>query len=213
MKKYYTLNQIEQQKLVAVVRGESVDEALDITDACIAGGVKVIELTFTLPNVLEAIKAAVNKYQDDDQVVIGAGTVLDAHTARLAILNGAAFIVSPGFDKETAKICNRYQIPYLPGAITITEIQQALTYGVDVIKLFPGSLVGPEYISSLKGPLPNIQIMPTGGVDETNISQWLEKGAFACGMGSNLTSLKKLGNLQNITDKAREYCSLVHEMR
>lgn len=213
MKKYQTLNQMQQQKLVAVVRGESVEEALDITDACIAGGVKVIELTFTLPNVLEAIKESVNRYQKDDEVVIGAGTVLDAHTARLAILNGATFIVSPGFDKETAKICNRYQIPYLPGAITITEIQEALTYGVDVIKLFPGSLVGPEYISALKGPLPNIQVMPTGGVDETNISQWFENGAFACGMGSNLTSLKKLGSLQNITDKAQEYCSLVREKR
>ncbi|MCZ0704326.1 2-dehydro-3-deoxyphosphogluconate aldolase/(4S)-4-hydroxy-2-oxoglutarate aldolase [Natronobacillus azotifigens] len=205
MKKYHVLKQLESQKLVAVVRGETVNEALAISRACIKGGIKAVELTFTLKGAEEAIENLAKEYHDDQDVVVGAGTVLDASTARIAILKGAAFIVSPGFDKETALLCNTYHVPYLPGAVTVTEVQEALKYGVDVIKLFPGSLAGPKYIAALKGPLPHVNVMPTGGVDENNVKDWLKHGAFACGIGSNLTSLKKLGSLEAIEEQAKRY--------
>ncbi|WP_067844070.1 bifunctional 2-keto-4-hydroxyglutarate aldolase/2-keto-3-deoxy-6-phosphogluconate aldolase [Amphibacillus sediminis] len=212
MKKYDILTRLLEHKLVAVVRGESEEEAEQIAKACLAGGIKGIELTFTLDGAAKVIEQLTSSVTDAE-VVIGAGTVLDAETARIAILAGAQFIVSPGFDQATAMLCNTYHIPYLPGCITITEIQTALQYGVDVIKLFPGDLVGPQYIKAIKGPLPHIQVMPTGGVNLENIAEWFESGAVAVGIGSNLTSLKKLGSYQQITKQAQQYVSQINDLR
>ncbi|WP_440897654.1 bifunctional 2-keto-4-hydroxyglutarate aldolase/2-keto-3-deoxy-6-phosphogluconate aldolase [Amphibacillus sp. Q70] len=213
MKKQETLAKILDQKLVAVIRGDTVEEAQQVSEACISGGVKGIELTFTLNGAEKVIEELSSIYKDDDDVVIGAGTVLDVTTARIAILAGAQFIVSPGFDKETALLCNTYHIPYLPGCITITEMLTALKYGADVIKLFPGDLVSPNYITTVKGPLPHIQLMPTGGVNADNITEWLGKGAVAVGIGSNLTSLKKLGSLEKITAQAQKYVEKVSALK
>lgn len=206
------LNQLNKHKLVAVVRGQTTDEAEKIAQACITGGIKAIELTFTLNGAAKVLEKFSSTYDDSD-IIIGAGTVLDAETARIAILAGAKFIVSPSFDRDTALLCNTYHIPYLPGCLTLTEIHHALKYGVDVIKLFPGDIVGPNFIGSIKGPLPHVQVMPTGGVNEDNILEWFEKGAVAVGIGSNLTSLKKVGSLEGITEQAERYVSKISRLR
>lgn len=139
MKRVEILNKLSKCGVIAVVRGDSAEQAVKASDAIVAGGMKGIELTFTVPNADEAIRTLAKKYENDPEVVVGAGTVLDATTARLAIMAGAEFIVSPCFDLETAKICNLYQIPYLPGCMTINEMKEALKAGADIVKLFPGS--------------------------------------------------------------------------
>ena len=145
-----------------------------------------LELTFTVPQADEVIRELSETYQDSPEVIVGAGTVLDAVTARLAIMAGADYIVSPTFDQETAEICNLYQIPYLPGCMTITEMKQALKSGVDIIKLFPGSAYGPSIIPAFKAPLPQLNIMPTGGVSLDNMADWFEAGVITVGVGGNL---------------------------
>lgn len=150
MKRVSILSRLEQTGVVAVVRGATKEEALKASHAIVAGGLKGLELTFTVPQADEVIKELVTYYQDRPDVVVGAGTVLDAVTARLAIMAGAEYIVSPTFDKETAEICNLYQIPYLPGCMTITEMKEALKSGADIVKLFPGSAYGIKSFQHLK---------------------------------------------------------------
>ena len=144
-----------------------------ISEACVKGGIQGIEVTFTVQSADEVIKELVSVYKTNEKVVIGAGTVLDATTARIAILAGAQFIVSPAFDEETAKLCNLYQIPYMPGCMTITEMKTALEAGVDIVKLFPGNAFGPGFIKAVKAPLPQVNIMPTGGVSLDNVEEWI----------------------------------------
>ena len=150
MKRVSILQKLENAGVIAVVRGKTKEEALKASQAIVAGGMRGIELTFTVPQATEVIQELVALYKEDSDVVIGAGTVLDATTARLAIVAGAEYIVSPSFDEETAKICNLYQVPYLPGCMTITEMKEALKSGADIIKLFPGSVYGPSVISAFK---------------------------------------------------------------
>lgn len=176
------------------------------------GGVKGIEVTFTVPNAQSAIHELVNDYRDQD-VVIGAGTVLDAVTARLAIIAGAEFVVSPSFDQETAELCNLYQIPYLPGCMTITEMQQALKNGVDIIKLFPGSVSGPSMVSAVKAPLPHANLMPTGGVNLENMQTWFEAGVVAVGVGGNLLAPVAEGDFAKVTEIAQQYATRLTEIR
>ncbi|KAB2329611.1 bifunctional 2-keto-4-hydroxyglutarate aldolase/2-keto-3-deoxy-6-phosphogluconate aldolase [Bacillus mesophilum] len=211
MKKINTLQQIAQSKIVAVIRADSSEEAIQITKACIEGGITCVELTYTIPGVEDAIKSLVSEYKDDSRVVVGAGTVLDETTARLAIMAGSEFVVSPAFSKQVAKLCNLYGIPYMPGCVTITEMQEALTYGTDVIKLFPGSLVGPDYIKAVKAPLPHVNIMPTGGVSLDNIQEWLDNGCVAVGIGGNLVNAAKAdGDYQKVTELARQYVEKIN---
>ncbi|MFC5733953.1 bifunctional 2-keto-4-hydroxyglutarate aldolase/2-keto-3-deoxy-6-phosphogluconate aldolase [Cytobacillus gottheilii] len=211
MKKINTLQQIAQSKIVAVIRADSSEEAIQITKACIEGGITCVELTYTIPGVEDAIKSLVSEYKDDSRVVVGAGTVLDETTARLAIMAGSEFVVSPAFSKQVAKLCNLYGIPYMPGCVTITEMQEALTYGTDVIKLFPGSLVGPDYIKAVKAPLPHVNIMPTGGVSLDNIQEWLDNGCVAVGVGGNLVNAAKAdGDYQKVTELARQYVEKIN---
>ena len=180
LKKYQTLNRILDAAIVAVIRGENIEEGKRVIRACLKGGIKAIEVTYTLPNASEIIKEL--KKENLDGVIIGAGTVLDETTARLAILSGADFIVSPNFDKNTAQICNLYQIPYIPGCMTVTEITMALKYGVDIIKLFPANNFESNFIKSLKAPFPNIDIMPTGGISLDNVESWFKNGASVVGL-------------------------------
>ncbi|MEW9110753.1 bifunctional 2-keto-4-hydroxyglutarate aldolase/2-keto-3-deoxy-6-phosphogluconate aldolase [Cytobacillus gottheilii] len=211
MKKINTLQQIAQSKIVAVIRADSSEEAIQITKACIEGGITCVELTYTIPGVEDAIKSLVSEYKDDSRVVVGAGTVLDETTARLAIMAGSEFVVSPAFSKQVAKLCNLYGIPYMPGCVTINEMQEALTYGTDVIKLFPGSLVGPDYIKAVKAPLPHVNIMPTGGVSLDNIKEWLDNGCVAVGVGGNLVNAAKAdGDYQKVTELARQYVEKIN---
>lgn len=205
MQRVTILNRLEQAGVIAVVRGETKEEALKASHAIVKGGMKGIELTFTVPQADEAIGELVETYQNQPEVVIGAGTVLDAITARLAIMAGARYIVSPSFDQDAAEICNLYQIPYLPGCMTITEMQIALKSGVDIIKLFPGSAYGPSIVSALKAPMPHLNIMPTGGVNLENMEDWFNAGAITVGIGGNLLAPAKTAEFDKVTEMARRY--------
>lgn len=201
MKKFEILKKISDVGVVAVVRGDSIDEAVSISKACIAGGVTAIEVTYTNPMATEII----TKLSKEDHIVLGAGTVLDSETARIAIMAGASYIVSPGFDLETAKLCNRYQIAYMPGCMTISEMIKAMESGADIIKLFPGSAFGPSFVKGVKAPLPQINIMPTGGVSLENVDQWIKNGVIAVGVGGQLTG----GTPAEITEIAKKFVEKV----
>ncbi|MEH7081708.1 bifunctional 4-hydroxy-2-oxoglutarate aldolase/2-dehydro-3-deoxy-phosphogluconate aldolase [Neobacillus drentensis] len=213
MKKISILTKIAECGVVAVVRADSKEEAVYISEACVEGGIQGIEVTFTVQGAEEVIKELANLYQDNNNVVIGAGTVLDATTARIAILAGAQFVVSPAFDQETATLCNLYQVPYMPGCMTLTEMKRALEAGVDIVKLFPGSAFGPDFVKAVKAPLPQINIMPTGGVSLDNIEQWIKNGCVAVGVGGNLMAPAKTGEFNKITEYAKQYIEKVQAAR
>lgn len=213
MKKTAILNKLENAGVIAVVRGETVEEAIKASNAIVKGGITGIELTFTVPNADHAIAELAANYKKDPTIVIAAGTVLDAVTARLAIMAGAEFIVSPCFDKETAKICNLYQIPYLPGCMTITEMKTALTYGADIVKLFPGSAFGPSIVKAFKAPLPHLNIMPTGGVSLANMQDWFAAGVVAVGVGGNLLAPAATGDFEKVTEVATQYADKLKSIR
>lgn len=205
MKKLEILKNLLKMPVVAVVRGNTYQEAVKSSISCVDGGMLGIEVTFTVDLAELAIRELSEKYKDRTDVVIGAGTVLDVSTARIAILAGAKFIVSPAFDIETAKLCNLYQIPYMPGCMTITEVTQALSYGADIIKLFPGSAFGPSYVKAIKAPLPQANIMPTGGVSLDNMTDWFSAGVVAVGVGGSLLSPAEKGDFIAVTKNAKEY--------
>ncbi len=212
MKRMDILARLETAGVIAVVRGKDQVEALQTSQAVIAGGIKGIEVTFTVPNAQAVIQDLVEQ-STDQAVVIGAGTVLDVTTARLAIMAGAEFIVSPSFDSATAELCNLYQIPYLPGCMTITEMQTALKSGADIIKLFPGSVYGPSMVSAVKAPLPQINLMPTGGVSLDNMTTWFKAGVVAVGVGGNLVAPAAEGNFAEVTEIAQQYVEKLAEIR
>lgn len=178
------LLKIKNDAIVAVVRGSTAEKAEEIVKNCIDGGINIIELTFTVPYVHRIIEKISQKYSDS--ILLGAGTVLDASTARIAMLSGAQFIVSPHFDPEITRMCNRYRVANMAGILTVKEAIEAMEAGVDILKLFPGGLFGPAFIKDIKGPLPYAQIMPTGGVSVETVSLWIKAGAVAVGVGSNL---------------------------
>ena len=208
LKKSKILEKIIDIGIVAVVRAENVEEGIRISKACAKGGIPAIEVTYTVPGATEVIKA-LQEQNKNKEMIIGAGTVLDAATARIAILAGAEFIVSPGFDKETAKLCNLYQVPYMPGCMTITEMTEALKYGADIIKLFPGSAFGPSFVKAIKAPLPHANIMPTGGVSLENINEWFKNGVVAVGAGGKLAS----GKDEDIIATAQAFRNKIIEFR
>lgn len=213
MKKFDVLNQISSTGVVAVVRAESTEQGLKISEACIKGGVTSIEVTYTVPGAGEIIANLAAAYAHDKNVMIGAGTVLDSETARDSILHGAKFIVSPCFDEEVAKLCNRYQVPYVPGTQTVREVKLALDYGCDVIKVFPGDILGPRFIKDVKGPLPYANLMPSGGVDINNIEDWIKAGVVAVSAGSSMTAGAKKGDYEAVADMARQFVEKVKEAR
>ena len=213
MQKYDYLNRLINTGCVAVVRGDDADEAVKTVDAVIAGGVTGIELTFTVPHADKALDELSEKYGDREDVLIGAGTVLDPATARLAIIAGAKFIVSPSFNADVAKICNLYSIPYTPGCFTPTEIQTALEAGVDLVKVFPGSVAGPAMVKALHGPFPQLAIMPTGGVSLDNLETWFDAGVTLVGAGSNLTAAVKTGDYAGVTATAKKYRAKLDAIR
>ncbi len=188
MTKEQCLQAIEESGVVAVIRANSADELMQITTALNKGGVKALEITMTSPGALETIKAAVKEL--GDQAIIGVGSVLDAETARLAILAGAQFVVSPVFKPEIVEMCRRYSRACIPGAFTPTEILAAWEAGADVVKIFPATKLGPGYIKDLKGPLPQIKVTPTGGVNLENTPDFIRAGAAFVGVGSALVDKK-----------------------
>ena len=212
MSKETVVKRIKEGGLVAVVRATSAEQAEKITDACMKGGVAAIEITFTVPGAAEVINTLSKKYSPD-QIIIGAGTVLDSETARTAILAGAQYIVSPCLDVETVKLCNRYQIPCMPGAMTIKEVVECMEAGADIVKIFPGELFGPAIIKSIKGPLPHAVLMPTGGVSLENVHEWIAAGAVAVGVGSNLTGGAKSGDYDSITNIGKQFMEKISQAR
>jgi 2-dehydro-3-deoxyphosphogluconate aldolase/(4S)-4-hydroxy-2-oxoglutarate aldolase len=198
--------------IVAVVRADNSDQALRIADACLEGGISAMEITFTIPAAHKVIDALSQAYPNGE-MIIGAGTVMDPETARIAILSGAHFVVSPYMNLETVKHCNRYRLPCMPGAITIKEVVEAMEAGSDMIKLFPGEVFGTKMIKAIHGPIPQAKLMPTGGVDILNAKEWIKAGAAALGAGSSLIGGAKMGNYTDITAKAKQFVSLIKEAR
>ena len=197
---------------MAVVRAENGESAKKISDACLEGGVPAIELTFTVPGAHRVIEELAAEYKNGE-MILGAGTVLDAETARIAILSGAQYIVSPYYDEATVRLCNRYAIPCMPGVMTIKDVVAALEMGVDIIKLFPGDAFGPGMVKAIKGPIPQANIMPTGGVDVNNVAQWIKAGVVAVGAGSSLTKGAKTGDYKAITETGKQFVENIKNAR
>lgn len=215
MRKEQVLTRMKEDCLVAVVRAKNKEQGEKVIDAIVAGGINFIEITMTMDegNPVEFIQFMAEKYRNNEKIVIGAGTVLDPETARAVILAGANYVVSPGLNVETIKLCNRYRVPMLPGVMSPTEAITALEAGCDIIKVFPGNVVGPGAISSFKGPLPQGDFMPSGGVDVDNVDKWIKAGACAVGTGSSLTKGAKTGDFAAVTAKAREFVEAVAAAR
>lgn len=210
-KKHEILSNLQKNYLFAVVRGSSAEDAVEISKAAYEGGIKNIEVTFTTPGADDAMKQLSKEYKGTDMVV-GAGTVMDAITARIAILAGADFIVSPNLIPEISTVCNRYGVPYLPGCGTVTEVAQAMETGVEVVKVFPGGILGPKFISNVHGPIPHVEMMPSGGVSLDNMADWVKNGAWAVGIGSALTTDVAEKGYSSVTEKAKQFADKYAEL-
>jgi 2-dehydro-3-deoxyphosphogluconate aldolase/(4S)-4-hydroxy-2-oxoglutarate aldolase len=211
MSKIEVLHKIVTSGVVAVIRAENPEQAARIADACALGGITALEITFTVPGAAGVIEHLAKKCSPE--ILLGAGTVLDPETARVAILAGAHFVVSPALNPETARLCNRYQVPYMPGAATVGEVIAAMECGADIVKVFPGEILGPAFVKAVKGPLPQAQLMPTGGVNLENVAQWINAGAVAIGVGGNLTAGAKSGDFPSISHLARQFVEKIKEAR
>lgn len=213
MSKSNTILELKKQGVVAVIRGNSKEEGMQIAKACIEGDLKAIEVAYTNHHASDIIKELKAQYQEDSSVCIGAGTVLDGPTARNAIMAGAQYVVSPSYHQETAILCNRYGIPYIPGCMTIREIVEAMEMGSEIIKLFPGSAFGPKYVGAIKSPLPQASLMVTGGVKLDNVDTWIHAGVDAIGVGGEFNTLGAKGDFVSITKMAKDYVEAVKKAR
>jgi len=214
MNKTDVIQWIKAAGVIPVVRAASADEAMRAIEAIKAGGLSVLEITMTVPGAVRVIEEVAARYGAD--VLVGAGTVLDAETARACMLAGAQFIVSPALNLDTIAMCRRYSVAMIPGALTPTEVLQAWTAGADMVKVFPcDSLGGARYIKSLKAPLPQVEVVPTGGVSLKTAADFIKAGASALGVGSDLVDVKALreGNVGLITERARQFIEAVREAR
>lgn len=209
--KIEVLGKIAASGLVCVIRAENPEQASQIAEACGLGGVAALEITYTVPGASGVIEHLAKKFSS--QILLGAGTVLDSETARAAILSGAQFIVSPSLSPETARLCNRYQVPYMPGAATIREIIEAMECGAEIVKVFPGETLGPAFVKAAKAPLPQALLMPTGGVTLDNVAEWIHAGSVAVGVGGNLTAGSKTGDFASITRLARQFAEKIKAAR
>lgn len=211
MDKFELMQQLKKQRIVAVIRGDDERQVTSIVEAVYKGGIRFLEITFTVPHAEQIIQHISERYQNHDDMFIGAGTCLDVVAARMAIFAGAKFVVCPHVDQEILQLCNMYRIPCFPGAATVQDMIKALRYGADVIKLFPGDSFGPSAINTFHGPLPQAEFMPTGGINAENIKEWLQHGAIAVGTGGSLTKGAATGEFDAITTEARALCRKVEE--
>jgi 2-dehydro-3-deoxyphosphogluconate aldolase/(4S)-4-hydroxy-2-oxoglutarate aldolase len=213
MSRHASLQQVLDAGIVAVVRAPDPTHLVDVIRALAEGGVTVAEVTFTVPNALDVLKQA--RRELPSSVLLGAGTVLDPETARAAILAGAEFIVSPTLNLDVIRLCNRYDKLVTPGAFTPTEILTAWEAGADIVKVFPADNLGPAFFKSMRGPLPQIRLMPTGGVDLTTAADFLRAGACCLGVGSQLVEPKAVANrdFARLRDLARQYVAMVKQSR
>lgn len=204
------LTDLVRSGLVVVIRGDSPEEAARIADACVAGGASALEVTFTVPGAARLIELLTRAHAGRG-VVVGAGTVLDPETARTAILAGATFVMSPALNRETATLCNRYQIPHVPGAGSVAEVIAGLECGADMVKIFPGETLGPGFIRAVRGPLPQASMIPTGGIDRDNVGEWIAAGAAAVGVGGKLTT--GAGGYEGITARTKDFIERIRQAR
>jgi len=207
------LDRVLDRVIVAVIRAESPDLLVDVAEALLAGGVEVMEVTFTVPRVTQVLEKVASKL--GSRVLLGAGTVLDPETARAAILAGAEFIVAPSVNLEVIELCRRYSKLVMPGALTPTEVVTAWQAGADIVKIFPSELTGPKYLKALHGPLPHVRLMPTGGVNLDTAVDFLKAGACALGIGGQLVDQKAIaaGDLKKIENLARQYVEIITRFR
>ena len=199
------LSELKANGIVAVVRGKSHEEARGYMEACLRGGIKSLELTYTIPDVCELIK----EYSSHAEALIGVGSVLNAKMASDAIEAGAKYVVSPGYSDEVNKVCKEMNVLYLPGCMTVSEIMKAMDAGNKMIKLFPGDVFGAKYVKAIKAPIPNIEIMPTGGVSVDNIEEWFANGVSCVGVGSSLIK----GSLEDIENTAKAFMKKMDKIR
>lgn len=205
MYKHDLLDRVRARAMVAIIRAASGEAALQLAEACIAGGLTALEVAFTTPDTLDVIRTL--RARHGQHLLLGAGTVLDPETARAAILAGAQMIISPAVNVATIALCQTYQVLAMPGALTPTEIVTAMQAGADIVKVFPAEVFGPAYIKALRAPLPQAALMPTGGVTVENLGAWFANGAVAVGIGSSLSGPGADGDYAAVTARAREFCA------
>ena len=199
------LDELKASGVVAVVRGKSHEEARGYMEACLKGGIKSLELTYTIPNVCELIK----EYSSHAEALIGVGSVLNGKMASDAIEAGAKYVVSPGYSEEVNEVCKERKVLYLTGCMTVSEIMKAMDAGNKMIKLFPGDVFGAKYVKAIKAPIPNVEIMPTGGVSVDNIEEWFANGVSCVGVGSSLIK----GSLEDIENTAKAFMKKMEKIR
>jgi 2-dehydro-3-deoxyphosphogluconate aldolase/(4S)-4-hydroxy-2-oxoglutarate aldolase len=208
-----TLKRIAEGGIVAVVRSESGEKLVNVAKALAEGGVTAIEITFTVPDAIDVIRQV--RKEMGDSIALGAGTVLDPETARVALLAGAEYLVAPTLNLDVIKLCRRYDKAVMPGAFTPTEILTAWEAGADVVKVFPADVGGPPYLKAIKAPLPQVKLMPTGGVDLDTAEAFLKAGAFCLGAGGSLVDAKAVaaGDYGAIRERAAQFAAVVARSR
>ena len=214
MNKSEVLKQIRDTGVIPVVRATTADEAMRAIDAIREGGIAVLEITMTVPGAVGVIEQVAARFGND--ALVGAGTVLDAEAAKACIAAGAQFIVSPALNMETIAYCREQDVAVMPGALTPTEVVQAWNAGADFVKVFPaGAVGGASYLKALKAPLPQIELVPTGGVSLKTAADFIKAGAAALGVGADLVDIKAIREGQSgiITDRAKQFVQIVHEAR
>jgi len=213
MSKEHDLKRVLNCGIVAVVRSPDGHQLVDVAKALADGGVDVVEITMTVPNALDAVRQVQQAL--GDRLLLGAGTILDAETARAALLAGAEYLVAPTLNLDVIRLCRRYDKLVMPGAFTPTEILTAWEAGADIVKVFPADVVGPEFFKAVRAPLPQIKLMPTGGVDLKTAGDFLKAGACCLGVGSQLVEPKAVAerNFDRIRDLARQYVAIVKQFR
>src|SRR4051812_32698314 len=213
MSKESQLRQVLDSGIVAVVRSRDSLQLVEVAKALADGGVSVIEITMTVPDALEVIRAV--RKALGDRILLGAGTILDSETARAALLAGAEFLVAPTINLDVIRLCQRYDKLVMPGAFTPTEILTAWEAGADIVKVFPADVVGPAFFKAVRAPLPQVRLMPTGGVDLTTAAEFLKAGACCLGVGGQLVEPKAVAerNFDRIRELARQYVDVVTKFR
>jgi 2-dehydro-3-deoxyphosphogluconate aldolase/(4S)-4-hydroxy-2-oxoglutarate aldolase len=209
--RHANLQRVLDRRIVAIIRAPTGEQLVDVAKAIYKGGIDIIEVTFTVPGAVDILRQVNDEL--GDSILLGAGSVLDTETARAAMLAGAKFIVSPVVQPDVIRMCNRYGAVCMPGAFTPTEVITAWEAGADVVKVFPANVGGPSYLQALHGPLPQVKLMPTGGVDLNTLADFMNAGACAVGLGSSLVEKSALesGNLQRITDLSAAYVQAMSE--
>jgi len=213
MSSHEALQRVLDSGIVAVVRSSSSEQLVEVARALADGGVTTIEITMTVPGVLDVLRDV--RRALGDEILLGAGTVLDAESARAALLAGAEYVVAPTVALDVIRLCRRYDKVVMPGAFTPTEILTAWQAGADVVKVFPADVGGPSYLKAIHGPLPQIRLMPTGGVDLNTAADFLRAGACCLGIGGSLVEKKALqeGNMDRIRSLSEQYVKIVREVR